>query len=309
MTSPDRTTPTDTTTDSTPDSTPRAQAPASGGPASATSETTAALHVMSFNALFQTDSTTPEDPGHWPRRAPAIEALMAAERPQLLGLQELQAWTYGPIETGLGPSYRSVGVGTRGGSDGLINAIFYDTDRLELLAWNQFWLSDRPREIGSATWGNAGPRTAVWARFRDLTTGQEFAHLNTHLDHVIMQAKAKGAQLIADHLRQFHLLGLPTIATGDFNSVALDSPAYTVLVEELGLQASWLAAEEQLSPAWTTFPFFSEPEVSEFRIDWILASREVRVLEASINAFDLDGAYPSDHLPVQARVVLPGDRA
>ncbi|HLS34250.1 MAG TPA: hypothetical protein VK039_11725, partial [Brevibacterium sp.] len=87
------------------------------------------------------------------------------------------------------------------------------------------------------------------------------------------------------------------------------SPAYTVLVEELGLQDSWLAAEEQLSPAWTTFPFFSEPEVSEFRIDWILASREVRVLEASINAFDLDGAYPSDHLPVQARVVLPGDRA
>ena len=310
MTSPDQSTPTDTTT--SPDqSTPTETTTSSdqSAPDAATSATPAALHVMSFNALFQTDSTTPEDPGHWPRRAPAIEALMAAERPQLLGLQEMQAWTYGPIEAGLGSTYRSVGVGTRGGSDGLINPIFFDTDRLELLAWNQFWLSDRPREIGSATWGNAGPRTAVWARFRDLTTDQEFAHLNTHLDHVITQAKSKGAQLVADHLKQFHLLKLPTIATGDFNSVALSSPAYTVLVEEFGLQDSWLATEEQLSPAWTTFPFFSEPEESDFRIDWILASAGVRVKDAKINAFRLDGVHPSDHLPVQAHLELPGDRS
>ena len=111
----------------------------------------AALRVMSFNALFQTDSTTAEDPGHWPRRAPAIEAMLAAERPHLLGAQEMQGWTYGPIEAGLGAAYRSVGVGTRGGGEGLVNPIFYDTQRLELLTWNQFWLSDRPREIGSTT--------------------------------------------------------------------------------------------------------------------------------------------------------------
>src|SRR5699024_7005344 len=223
----------------------------------------AALQVMSFNALFQTDSTTEDDPGHWPRRAPAIEAMLAAQRPHLLGLQEMQGWTYGPIEAGLGPTYRSVGVGTRGGGEGLINPIFFDTQRLELLTWNQFWLSDRPREIGSTTWGNAGPRAAVRARCRDRATGQELVHLNTHLDHVITQAKVKGAQLIADHLKQFHLFGLPTITTGDFNSVAQDSPAYTVLVEEFGLQDSWTAAEQRLSPAWSTFPHFEDVEESE----------------------------------------------
>lgn len=275
-------------------------------PVPAGDEAAAALHVMSFNALFQTDSSTPEDPGHWPRRAPAIEALMAAERPHLLGLQEMQGWTYGPLEAGLGPSYRSVGVGTRGGSDGLINPIFYDTERLDLLAWNQFWLSDRPREVGSRTWGNAGPRAAVWARFRDRATGQELAHVNTHLDHVITQAKVKGAQLIADHLRQFHLLHLPTITTGDFNSVAESSPAYDVLVGDFGLQDSWLAAEQQLSPGWSTFPFFKDVEESDFRIDWILLSQGAQVLDAKINDTRPDGVFPSDHLPVQARVVLPG---
>ena len=269
----------------------------------------AALQVMSFNALFQTDSTTEDDPGHWPRRAPAIEAMLAAQRPHLLGLQEMQGWTYVPIEAGLGPTYRSVGVGTRGGGEGLINPIFFDTQRLELLTWNQFWLSDRPREIGSTTWGNAGPRAAVWARFRDRATGQELVHLNTHLDHVITQAKVKGAQLIADHLKQFHLFGLPTITTGDFNSVAQDSPAYTVLVEEFGLQDSWTAAEQRLSPAWSTFPHFEDVEESEFRIDWILLSQDVQVLEAAIDASRPGGVFPSDHLPVRTRVVLPGPAA
>src|SRR5690625_5889119 len=75
MTSPDQSTPTETTT--SPDqSTPTETTTSSdqSAPDAATSATPAALHVMSFNALFQTDSTTPEDPGHWPRRAPAIEA-------------------------------------------------------------------------------------------------------------------------------------------------------------------------------------------------------------------------------------------
>ncbi|MEO2097976.1 MAG: hypothetical protein ABGX90_12650 [Brachybacterium sp.] len=118
----------------------------------------APLRVMSFNALFATEATTEADPGHWPHRAPAIESLLATERPHLVGPQEMQEHTFGPVERGLEPTYRRLGMGTRGGSDGLINPILYDSGRLELVAWNQFWLSDRPREIGSATWGNAGPR-------------------------------------------------------------------------------------------------------------------------------------------------------
>lgn len=267
------------------------------------------LHVMSFNALFRCSSTAPEQPGHWPRRAPAIEALLAAERPHLLGMQEMQEGTFGPVEAGLGPTYRRIGTATRGGSDGLINPILYDTERLELLGWNQFWLSDRPREIGSATWGNGGPRVAVWGRFRDRETGGELVHLNTHLDHVITQAKVKGAQLIADHLLQFRYLKLPTLTTGDFNSVAQASPAYEVLVEEFGLQDTWRAAERRTSPGWGTFPHFEDVEESDFRIDWILASPDVRVLEASINAMRPDGVFPSDHLPVQARVAVPASAA
>jgi endonuclease/exonuclease/phosphatase family metal-dependent hydrolase len=264
------------------------------------------LHVMSFNALFQTDSTAPGEPAHWAHRAPAIEALMASERPDLLGLQEMQTHTFGPIEAGLGPAYRAVGtMGMKGGSQGLINPILFSTERFELVGWDQFWLSDTPRVIGSTTWGNTGPRGATWVRLRDRESGDELIHLNTHLDHVITQAKAHGARLIADRLRQFHLWGLPTITTGDFNSVAGGSPAYEILVDQAGLQDSWVAAEERLSPQVSTFPFFGEIEESDFRIDWILLSQGVRVLDATICTLRPEGVYPSDHLPVQAHVVMP----
>lgn len=264
------------------------------------------VHVMSFNALFQTDSTTPDEPAHWAHRAPAIRELMAAVTPDLLGLQEMQTHTFGPIEEGLGRAYRAVGtMGVKGGSQGLINPILFNTERFELVAWDQFWLSDTPRVIGSTTWGNTGPRGATWVRLLDRESGRELVHLNTHLDHVITQAKAKGAQLIADRLRQFALWGLPTITTGDFNSVAGDSPAYEILVERGGLQDSWVAAQQRLSPQLSTFPFFGEVEESDFRIDWILLSEGVRVLDATIDARRPGGVFPSDHLPVQAHVVLP----
>ncbi|PWH07262.1 hypothetical protein DEO23_00980 [Brachybacterium endophyticum] len=265
-----------------------------------------ALHVMSFNALFQTDSTSPGEPEHWAGRAPAIEALMASERPHLLGLQEMQTHTFGPIESGLGPSYRAVGtMGVKGGSQGLINPIFFDAERFDLIAWDQFWLSDTPRTIASLSWGNNNPRGATWVRLRDSVTGRQLVHLNTHLDHVITQAQTKGAQLIADRLRQFDLWGLPTITTGDFNSVAGDSPAYETLVERGGLQDSWHAAEQRLSPHLSTFPCFGEVEESDFRIDWILLSQGVRVLDARICDLRPGGVFPSDHLPVQAHVVMP----
>ena len=141
----------------------------------------------------------------------------------------------------------------------------------------------------------------MWARFRDRETGGELVHLNTHLDHVITQAKVKGAQLIADHLRQFHLLHLPALVTGDFNSVAGDSPAYEVLVEEFGLQDTWRDAAERTTPGWGTFPHFGEVEESPFRIDWILV-RDLVVEEYAARVPLLEGRAASDHATVTARV-------
>lgn len=44
--------------------------------------------------------------------------------------------------------------------------------------------------------------------------------------------------------------------------------------------------------------------VGEKRIDWVLASEGVKVLEAGINTAQPQGVWPSDPTPVQALVKL-----
>jgi endonuclease/exonuclease/phosphatase family metal-dependent hydrolase len=99
---------------------------------------------------------------------------------------------------------------------------------------------------------------------------------------------------------------LPTIVTGDFNSAAQDSGAYRTLVEDGPLVDTWDAAEEQLTPAWGTFPGYEDPVEGGDRIDWVLTIDGLVTTRAAINVWrDASGAYPSDHAPVQALITLP----
>ena len=61
-------------------------------------------------------------------------------------------------------------------------AIYWDPQRLRPLDSGGFWLSDTPEEH-SPSWDTDCIRACQWIRFRDLTSGGEFVHANTHLDH------------------------------------------------------------------------------------------------------------------------------
>ena len=143
-----------------------------------------ALHVMSANIRYDrsgSGDTVPGDPDHWPDRRPLLIELLEREQPTLLGIQEALYGQLTAVEEAL-QRHRSIGYGREGGSGGEHSAIFYDTTRLEVLEWDQFWLSDTPELIGSATWGNTVTRIVVRARMRDLASGTEFAMINTHFD-------------------------------------------------------------------------------------------------------------------------------
>ena len=266
------------------------------------------LHVMSFNIRYdRSDSgdTVSGDPDHWPDRRPLLIELLERERPTLLGIQEALYGQLPAIEEAL-PRHRSIGYGREGGSGGEYSAIFYDTTRLEVLEWDQFWLSDTPDLIGSATWGNTVTRIVVWARLRDLASGTEFAMINTHFDHQSEPARIRSADAMIELLDGGELDALPTIVTGDFNSAAKDSGAYRTLVEDGPMADTWDAAEEQRTPAWGTFPGYEDPVEDGDRIDWVLTTDDLVTRAAAINVWRDDmGAYPSDHAPVQALIALP----
>ena len=267
-----------------------------------------ALHVMSANIRYDrsgSGDTLPGDPDHWPDRRPLLIELLEREQPTLLGIQEALYGQLSAVEAAL-PRHRSIGYGREGGSGGEHSAIFYDTTRLEVLEWDQFWLSDTPELIGSATWGNTVTRIVVRARMRDLASGTEFAMINTHFDHQSESARIRSAGALIDLLHGGELDGLPAVVTGDFNSSAQDSSAYTTLVEDGPLLDAWEAAEKRLTPAWGTFPAYEDPVEGGDRIDWVLTTDELVTTQAAINVRrDASGAYPSDHAPVQALISLP----
>jgi endonuclease/exonuclease/phosphatase family metal-dependent hydrolase len=261
------------------------------------------LHVMTFNIrLDRSSATQPGDPDHWPERRPILISLLERERPTLLGIQEAQYQQLSAIEEAL-PHHQLVGFGRKGGSHDEYSAIYFDRRRFELLEWDQFWLSDTPLLIGSATWGNTITRIVTWARLRDRNTGKELGFVNSHFDHQSENARVRSAQAIAD-LVDGPLAALPVVVTGDFNSPAVTSGAYRTLVDSGVLVDTWTAAARRVTPAWGTFPAYKDPVEGDRRIDWVLTREGIEVKKAAINTYREDGRYPSDHVPVQAVIRL-----
>ncbi|MDJ1131338.1 endonuclease/exonuclease/phosphatase family protein [Streptomyces iconiensis] len=258
-----------------------------------------ALRTMTFNLRYASD--TP--PHSWPERRPVTRALLRREEPHLIGTQEGLYAQLKDIAADLGrPRYDWIGTGRAGGSRDEFMAVFYDTRRLLPLEYDHFWLSDQPRLIGSATWGNTVIRMVTWVRFRDLRTGRELYHLNTHFDHQSQPSRERSAALVADRLGGLDP-ALPRLITGDFNVPAHGNPVYDTLVGEGKLTDTWDTAESR-SKLYATFHGYKPLVPDGERIDWILASPKVRVRRAEINTYARDGQFPSDHLPVQALVDL-----
>jgi endonuclease/exonuclease/phosphatase family metal-dependent hydrolase len=272
-------------------------APAAGAAQRATDD----LDVMSFNLRFASD--TP--PNSWPERRPVMKELLRDEKPHLLGTQEGLYQQLRDIEADLPPHYDSIGLGREGGSRGEAMQIFFDTRRLDPLEYDHYWLSDTPDVVGSKTWGGCCPRMVTWIRFLDKRTGDQFYALNTHFEAFDAVAREKSAQLVLAKLAEQFDPALPVIATGDFNEPAITGrTVYDLLVTNGPFVDSWVEATWR-SRLYATFHGYRPLTPDGERIDWILTSPSIRTKRASINTFSRDGQFPSDHLPVQARVVLP----
>lgn len=276
---------------------PESAAEADSGP-----ERDARLRVMTFNLRFASDA----EPHSWARRRPVMRELLRREAPQLLGTQE---GVYGQLRDIAHDAHRSglrydwLGTGRAGGSRDEFMAVFYDTDRLEPLEYDHFWLSDTPYVIGSNTWGGAVVRMVTWVRFQDKRTGGQFYALNTHLDHRSQPAREHAAALITERLGGLDP-ALPRIVTGDFNVAAHSNPVHDAMLNGGSLVDSWDTAERR-SALYATFHGYRPLVPDGDRIDWILTSPTVRTHAATINTYSRNGQFPSDHLPVQALLELP----
>lgn len=255
--------------------------------------------LMSYNLRVD----VPIDLGHraWPRRLPLVAAVVAAHRPDLVGVQEPYLRQVEELTTRL-PGYGWLGHGLSDGKRaGMSNAVLYRTDRYQVLGQRYFWLSGTPEEPGSKGWGNFFVRGATVAELRDRSSGGRLYLVNTHFDHASENARRRSAQLLLSRVRALDP-GVPVLVTGDFNTDTTTSVPYQTLTGPDALTDAWQRAGQRLTPSYRTNNGWQAPVEAVERIDWILTRGPVRTEAVSIDTFRGDGHHPSDHWPVIARL-------
>jgi endonuclease/exonuclease/phosphatase family metal-dependent hydrolase len=260
-----------------------------------------ALHVMTFNIRRRMDGLAWRRADRWRHRLAAVRALLASEQPALLGVQEAMPDQAADVLAALGSRYRGVGHGRGARRTGEACPLYFDTERLELLEWEQTALSEHPHHPGSRSWGNPIPRIVVAARLQDRASGASFLALNTHLDPFSPRSRVRSV----DALRSFMRPGT-AVLTGDLNA-GPESRTLRALLADGSLKDAWADADRRVGPSVGTFANYRAPRAAAPRIDWIVVTPDIAVERAGINARRFDGSWPSDHLPVHAVVRLTGE--
>lgn len=249
-------------------------------------------------ATFNIRMDTPADSlNSWKYRRDRVCRYILDKGMDIVGMQEVLHHQLNDLKAGL-PGYAAVGVGREDGqTKGEYSAIFYRTDRFELLDSNTFWLSQYPDSVGFIGWDGACTRIATWGKFRDRATGKVFLGVNTHFDHVGVEARREGARLIIRRIQE--LVGnWPAVLTGDFN-VADSSEAYrTLTTDDFVLRDAHKAADTVAGPDYTFHDYGRlSPEHRE-KIDFIFVTPQVRVKRSEVEPEAAGPAgFLSDHNP------------
>lgn len=253
------------------------------------------IDVISYNIRYD----NPDDaPNHWDNRKDFLIAQLNFYSPDVFGIQEGLIHQVKEIDEGL-EDYAYFGVGRDHGDErGEHTAVFYNKQRLELLEESTFWLSNTPNEP-SKGWDAALPRTCTYGVFRNKRDGAKFMVFNTHFDHVGEKAREESSKLILQKIKELNTEKSPVVLTGDFN-LESDSPGVQVILSEM-VDTHIASGKNAFGPKGTFNGFeFNKPV--ERRIDYIFVSDDLEVLKSAILSDSKDARYPSDHLPVFARL-------
>jgi endonuclease/exonuclease/phosphatase family metal-dependent hydrolase len=255
------------------------------------------VKVMTFNLRRRKES---DGPNIWDERRDAAVEVIGRNEPDLIGTQEGLDEQVDYILSHF-PHYGVLGEARLGGRRDEFNAIFYRKDRFDVRDAGDFWLSDTPDVPGSRHWGNLVPRMATWARFEDKDSGLPFHHLNTHLDHLVPSARAKGARLIESRLPK----DVPVVVTGDFNALQRGG-TYRFLTgpEGAGLTDSRWASRNTVADRWNA-TFHRWTGRGLYRIDYILGRHVARFANHKVVRDRVAGRLPSDHFPVVSDLLVP----
>lgn len=252
------------------------------------------INVASYNLRMD----TPRDSlNAWPNRKENVKALIQYHDFDIIGTQEgFKHQLDGLLEM---PGYAYFGGGRDDGKEaGEHSAIVYKTSRFEILDSGDFWLSETPEKPGLGWDATCCNRICSWAKFSDKDTKKEFYVFNVHFDHQGVVARQESGKLMVEKIKEI-AKDAPVICTGDFNSTP-DTEQIKGMSTLLN-DAYSITKLPPYGPVGTSNGFrFTAPMKN--RIDYVFVSDHFEVSKYAVLTDAKDQRYPSDHLPVVAKI-------
>ncbi|MBR5833967.1 MAG: endonuclease/exonuclease/phosphatase family protein [Bacteroidales bacterium] len=255
----------------------------------------AELKVMSYNIRM---GSANDGTNSWVYRCGGTIEMLEDQMPDVFGVQEALKDQLDFIKE-FADNYKWVGVGRDDGKKaGEYMAIFWNKKTMKLIDWGTFWLSETPNEP-SMGWDAACMRTATWALMKDKRTGKRFYFVNTHLDHVGVEARKNGLKLIVDSIAEINPEGYPMVLTGDFNI----KPTAAEL-KDLDSRMKSARKFASKTDSHATFNNWGKAKADEI-IDYIYYSGFSSCLEyQTVTKKYYDRKFISDHYPIAARLIF-----
>lgn len=255
------------------------------------------IRVATYNVRYAND----KDSGNlWKDRLPAVSALVRYHGFDIMGTQEA---LYGQLEdlSAALPGFARHGIGRDDGrQSGEHSAIFYRTERFELLDKGDFWLSPTPGKPGPG-WDASLNRICSWVRLKDRRDGRTFHVFNAHYDHRGVQARIESSRLVLRQIREIAGAG-PAVFMGDLNG-GRQSEWYLELAGSDILKDSRMLSPTSYEPNGS-FNGFRHDAVQSDVIDHIFVTRHFTADGWAVLTDTYHGRFPSDHFPVTAVLAL-----
>lgn len=252
------------------------------------------MRIMSFNIRCANVGLDT-----WEDRIDIVSRTMLESEADSIGVQEATPEWMATLKETVGEKYAYVGVGRDDGDNkGEYSSIFYLKDKYTALDSGTFWLSETP-DTPSRGWDAACNRVCTWVILENKETGEKYVHLNSHFDHIGIEARRNSVNLILDKAREF--TDLPIVFTADMN-VEEGSENYKQFVDSGILKDTKFIAPQSMD--YCTYHDTKPQLHKDSVIDYVMVNDGFEALEYRVVTEGIDGRFVSDHFPVYADVVI-----
>ena len=266
------------------------------------------LKIGSFNIL----GTYPENAEFSDERAKFAADLVEYRDFDVVGLQEAQLWQVDAmLKSGtFEKSGLTVSGEVQNGKNWWGNIIIYKKKKFELVESGSFYLTDTPDQLSKPDkWGEKQYRNCNWVKLRIKKSGKEFFFFNTHFG-LTPTSRVNMAKVFVAQIQKIAGDNI-FFCSGDFNTVATEKATLDALLGSKYLFDSWKISK--LAPYGPKGSFVcmvynrringsNEVDNPWRKLDYLFVSKGVKVLKCAVISDNVGGAYPSDHLPLEAYV-------